>query len=301
MATPFDPRVNDNPSTYFVQDRKNKKELTRLTIQDRMFTTGMGGVLSEQPDPTIFHRVLDIGCGPGGWIMEAAKTYPTMSLVGIDISQRMMEYARAQAKAHRIHDRVEFHVMDALGVLGFPDTSFDLVNLRGGVSYLRTWDWPKFLTELLRVTRPGGVVRVTDAEILHQSTSPALRQLFEMAQCAFFRSGHFFTDESTGIVDHLARLLDQYGCDQVQTKAYALEYQAGTKEGEIFYEDMMLMFQTLRQYFQKWSCASKVKDYETICQEALDEMRQPDFHATWNLLTAWGSKPKSAHIFSLDK
>jgi hypothetical protein len=32
MSAPLDRRVNDNPSTYMVQDRKNKKELTRLTI-----------------------------------------------------------------------------------------------------------------------------------------------------------------------------------------------------------------------------------------------------------------------------
>ena len=102
MPTPFDPRVNDNPSTYMVQDRKNKKELTRLMIHDRLITATMGGVLSEQADPTVFGRVLDVACGIGSWIVEAAETYPTMSLVGIDISQRMIDYARTQAKAH--HD-----------------------------------------------------------------------------------------------------------------------------------------------------------------------------------------------------
>ena len=51
MASPMDPRINDNPSTYFVQDRKNKKELTRLMIQDQMITAAMGGVLPEQARP----------------------------------------------------------------------------------------------------------------------------------------------------------------------------------------------------------------------------------------------------------
>src|SRR4051812_5369301 len=114
MPTPFDRRVNDNPSTYMVQDRKNKKELTRLTIQDRMITTKMGGVLPEQTDPTTFSRVLDVGCGIGSWAIDAARTYPMMSLVGVDISQRMIEYAQTQASAHQVSDRVEFHVMDAL-------------------------------------------------------------------------------------------------------------------------------------------------------------------------------------------
>src|SRR5207248_464208 len=120
--------------------RKNKQEFARLTIQGQMFTTAMGGVLSEQPDPALFHHVLDVGCGPGGWIMEAAQTYPMMSFVGIDISLRMIEYARTQAKAHQVSDRVEFRVMDALRLLEFPVASFDLVNLRGGASFLRTWD-----------------------------------------------------------------------------------------------------------------------------------------------------------------
>ncbi len=291
MSTSFDRRVNDNPSTYFVQDRKNQKELTRLANQDRMITTAMGGVLPEQPDPTIFHRVLDVACGTGSWAIEAAQTYPEMSLVGIDISQRMIKYACAQAKAHHVDDRVEFRVMDALGPLDFPAASFDLVNLRFGLSFVRTWDWPKLLTELLRITRAGGVVRVTDCALVHQSNSPTETQILKMAQCAFYRAGHLLTDESTGLIDHLPWLLYQCGCEGVQTKAYAIEYRAGTSDGEAFVEDMRLGAQTARPFFQKWGCASE--NYDIICQQALEEMRQPDFHATWNQLTAWGSKPKS--------
>jgi tRNA G46 methylase TrmB len=87
MPTSSDPYKDDHRGTYFILDRKSEKELTPLTIGDQMITAGMSGVLSEQPDPTIFRRVLDVGCGTGGWIIEAAKTYPTMSLVGIDISK----------------------------------------------------------------------------------------------------------------------------------------------------------------------------------------------------------------------
>ncbi len=289
MPPPLGPRKNENRrGTYAAQD--SEKELARLTIQDRLMTTAMGGVLSEQADPSVFHRVLDVGCGTGGWLIEAAQTYPEMSLVGIDISKHMIEYARTQAEAHHVYDRVKFRVMDALLILEFPAGYFDLVNLRFGVSYLRTWDWPKMLSELLRVARPGRVVRVTECEITPQSNSPALTRLCEMSQCALYRAGHLFTQESTGLIDHLPRLLNQHGCQQVQTKAYALEYRAGTAEGEAFYEDMKLLFQTVRPFIQKWGCASK--DYEVIYQQALEEMRQPDFLATINLLTAWGSKPR---------
>jgi len=288
MPTPLGPRRNENRGTYVAQG--SEKELTRLTIQDRMTTIMMGGVLAEQADPTVLRRVLDVACGTGGWIIEAAQTYPEMSLVGIDINQHMIEYARAQAQAHHIHGRVEFRVMDALLILEFPAAYFDLVNLRFGFSFLRTWDWPKMLSELLRVTRPERVVRVTEAEIIPQSNSPALTELCEMSQCALYRAGHLFTQESTGVIDHLPRLLKQHGCKQVQTKAHVIEYRTGTAEGEAFCEDMLLLFQTLRPFLQKWGCTSR--NYEVIYQQALNEMRQPDFLATINLLTAWGNKPR---------
>jgi ubiquinone/menaquinone biosynthesis C-methylase UbiE len=280
--------VKESPSTYFVQDRRNKNELTRLALQDQMITIGMGGVLPEQCDPTVFRRVLDVGCGTGGWLIGAAKTYPTMSLVGIDISQRMIKHAYTQAEAHQVGDRVEFYIMDALDKLDFPAAFFDLVSLRLSISFVRTWDWPKLLRELLRVTRPGGVVRVTESEVVFQSNSPALTQLCEMSLRALFRAGRLFEEESAGLVSHLAQLLDQCGCQQVQTKAHAIEYRAGTAEGENFCKDIMLAFQVLHPFLEKRGCTSK--DYGAIYHNALKEMRQPDFLATVNLLTAWGSK-----------
>src|SRR5882762_938397 len=249
-----DPRVNDNPSTYFVQDRKNKKELTRLKIQDQMITAGMGGVLPEQPDATVFRRVLDVACGAGGWLIEAAKAYPGMSLIGVDISKRIVQYACTQAKEQQVNDRVEFRVMDALRALEFPTDFFDLVNMRLGVSFMRTWDWPQLLLEMLRITRPGGVVRIIEGEAIHQSNSPALTRLCEMSQCALYRSGHLFTQKCRGLIDALPQLLDRYGCKQVKTKTYTIKYQAGTEEGDAFCEDMALAFQTLRPFLEKWGC-----------------------------------------------
>src|SRR5579864_434378 len=116
----------DNPNTYFVQDRRKKKEeLTRLTIQDQLVTTAMGGVLAEQMDPTVFCRVLDIACGTGSWLIKVAQTYPTIEkLVGIDISQQMVKYARTQANGCQLGDRVEFYVMDALQTLDSPEAFF---------------------------------------------------------------------------------------------------------------------------------------------------------------------------------
>src|SRR5215469_2794042 len=186
MSTPTNPRP-EHPSTYFVQDRSNEEELSRLQTQDQMVTTSMGGVLPEQPNPAIFQRVLDVGCGTGGWLIEAARTYATMSLlVGVDVSGKMVEYARAQAAAQQVSDRVQFATMDALRMLEFPTDYFDLVNQRTGASYLRTWDWPKLLQEFQRVTRPGGVIRVTESALITESSSQGLIRLNQVFIEAFY-------------------------------------------------------------------------------------------------------------------
>lgn len=292
MSTSNDPR-REYHSNYFVYDRSNEEEHTRLNIQDQLITTSMGGVLPEQPDPSLFKRVVDVGCGTGGWLIEAAKTYPTMSLlVGVDVNSQLIAYAQAQAEAQQVSDRVQFHTMDALLALEFPQAYFDLVNLRFGWSFLCTWNWPKLLYEFQRVTRPGGVIRITESDMIVPSGSPALQRLLDLLFTAFWRSGHFFIEQGNGVTTELVRLLQEHGLQHVQTRAHTLRYRAGTPEGQSFYEDMKHVFRTTIPYIRKWT--GLPDDYEAIYQQALIEMQQPGFEATWNLLTAWGNPSPSS-------
>ncbi|HLI69130.1 MAG TPA: methyltransferase domain-containing protein [Ktedonobacteraceae bacterium] len=287
MPTPENPKP-EHPSTYFVEDRSNLDEMNRLQIQDRMLTEGMGGVLVEQPDSERFERVLDVGCGTGGWLIEVAKTYPSISLlVGIDISQRMLDFARARAEAEGVSDRVEFHVMDALRMLEFPNDFFSLVNQRLGWGYLRTWDWPKLLQEFQRVARPGGVVRVTESD-LGRNTSSAAMQLIELSQKAFYQSGHLFTPTGDGVIGQLARLLQRHGLQNVRTRTYTLEYPFGSPGWQLALEDMRLVYRTMRPFLEKW--VHIPDNYEEIYQQALRDVQQPDCVGGLTLLTAWGTK-----------
>lgn len=287
MSTnPTDPR-RQYPSTYFA-DRSNQDEMTRLVVLDKIVTAGMGGVLPEQPDPTIFHHVLDVGCGTGGWLLEAAKTYPTMTrLVGVDVNTHVIEHARAEAA--QMHGRVEFQVMDALLILEFPKDYFDLVNMRLASSFMRTWNWPKMLDEMQRVTRPGGVIRLTEIERM-DSNSLALNSLVDLMGNALFNAGHLFSEGSHGLANDLARLLHQYGVQNVQTRASLLEFRAGTADVQSFAENMRLAYRTTVPFLRKWGHLPD--DYETLYQEMLRDMQQPGFAGSWSLLTAWGHKPK---------
>ncbi|GAC1375883.1 MAG: 27-O-demethylrifamycin SV methyltransferase [Ktedonobacteraceae bacterium] len=289
----------EHPSTYVVQDRSNEEELTRLRIQDQLVTTGMGGVLPEQPDPATFGRVLDVGCGTGGWLIQVARAVPTATtLIGVDISRRMVGYAREQAREQGVADRVEFHTMDALRMLEFPQGYFDLVNLRFGVSYLRTWDWPNILQEFRRVTRPGGVIRITECDIVVSNT-PAVNELYDLFQDALKQAGHLFFPARDGITRALESTMYQAGILNLQTQVHILEYRGGTPEGQLFSEDVKHVFRTALPFFRKW--VRVPNNYESLYQQALAEMQQPGFVATWRLLTVWGSNsfPKEKQAFDL--
>ncbi|HEY3993343.1 MAG TPA: class I SAM-dependent methyltransferase [Ktedonobacteraceae bacterium] len=285
------PQHVEHPSTYVVQDRSNQHELTRIIIQDRLVTALMGGVLPEQPDSARFERVLDVGCGTGGWLIDMAEAHPESALlIGVDISSKMVAYGREQAAAHNLGKRVEFHVMDALRMLEFPTNFFDLVNMRFGTGYLRKWDWSKLLSEFRRVARPGSLVRVSETDVMVKSTSPALTRLFGLQLEALYNAGHLFNAEQQGVTTELASLLERAGFDNIQTRSFPTEYHAGTQQTEYLIEDFTHIFRVSLPFLRKWLRVPE--DYDELYQQMLSEIHQPDFVASGDLVTAWGLAPR---------
>ena len=88
------------PHHTYVMDPESATEMARLMLQDRLVTEGMQGIFSERTDLDNIQAILDVGCGPGGWALDVAHTYPDRKVVGIDISQTMLDYAHAAAVAH---------------------------------------------------------------------------------------------------------------------------------------------------------------------------------------------------------
>src|SRR5207249_9393336 len=118
------PKTND----YFI-DTQSGPAMSRLLDRDRFITEAMGGVFSERSDIDAMHAILDLGCGPGQWVRDVAYEYPKIEVTGIDISDIMIEYARAHARVQGL-DNAHFQVMDITKPLEFGDNSFDLVNGR---------------------------------------------------------------------------------------------------------------------------------------------------------------------------
>ena len=287
LPEPQDVKKKEHPSTYMVQDRSNKEELARLRLQDKMLTADMGGVLSEQPDPSIFQQVIDVGCGTGGWLLACAHLFPHMRLLaGIDVSRSMIDAAKVQAMEAGVNDRVEFRVMDALRMIEYQQKTFDVVNQRVCFSYLRKWDWPNILQEYQRIAKIGGIVRITEPNIFSESNSEVFNQLADLVINAFWHAGHLFTPARTGVIDALPGLFHQQGLTNVQTRLITMEYTANRPGFPTFVENTRLILRTMRPFLHKWT---KLPDnYEQLMQQAVVDMADPGFEASFQLLTVWG-------------
>lgn len=280
-------------TTHCLSDWHTPGNRASLKQQDRLVAFYMGGVLPEQPDPTAFQKVLDIGCGSGCWVIDVALMYPTMSLIGIDIDGYLIDAAHADAEEAQISERVSFQTMDALKRLEFPDASFDLVNERFGGGFLRTWDWPNFVHEIVRVTRPGGVIRLTELQITKESSSAAFVELSRMVVKALFHAGHFFEEEPTGLTAHLEDLLKSQGCRQIQTKMTTVVIAATTEQGRTMCDNLISHFARTRFFAQKWS-SFDLKEYDRLYQQLLNDIQQQeDFFFHQQFFTIWGRRGES--------
>jgi ubiquinone/menaquinone biosynthesis C-methylase UbiE len=100
-------------------------------------------------------RVLDVACGTGlVTFAAAAKVGPAGHVVGVDISDNMVELARARADEQAL-DHVRVARMDAEH-LDLPDATFDAAVCALGLMYVP--DVPKAVGEMTRVLVPGGRV-----------------------------------------------------------------------------------------------------------------------------------------------
>ena len=288
MATPSEPSKSDN--VYF-SDTESGAEMARLIDQDHLINQGMGGLLSERSnDFSGIHRILDIGCGPGGWTLEIAFAHPEIEVIGFDISQAMIDYARTRARVQGLHN-ASFYVMDMMQPLDFPDNSFDLVNARFTL-FIPTPIVPQYLQECMRITRPGGTIRLTESEWTAPSTSLAMEQLLGLIGRALKRAGQSFSPSGNlvGITPMLRSLLREAGCINIGHKAHVIDYSSGEPVHDAFCKDFTTVYQLMQPFIIGTGVATQ-EEADRLLQQMQVEMLQDDFRAIMFILTAWGEKP----------
>jgi ubiquinone/menaquinone biosynthesis C-methylase UbiE len=275
-------------NTFIVDE--SSAEMTWLLNQDQILTKGMDGLFPESVELSNVKRILDVACGPGGWVLDVARQYPDIEVVGFDIGKDMISYARAHARARGLQN-AHFSVMNALQPLDFPDNSFDIVNARTMVGFMFPQAWPRLLQEMMRVCRPGGMIRLTEFE-LPITNSPAFEQISEMCIHATQLAKRNYAPDTRhfGITPMLGRLLRDAGCHSLERQSYSIDFSVGMEDHESVYQDYMIVYQLLQPFLLKMQVTTPA-DIERIYQQMLVEMYSEDFCGIWFYLSVWGYKP----------
>ena len=276
----------------FEIDTESGGTMAWLLNADKIVNNGMGGTLAERPDFSGIKAILDLGCGPGGWVLDVAREHPDIEVSGIDISQSMIQFAKAQAIS-RGYGNASFMVMDVKQPLRFEEASFDLVNARTLYGVMGPGEWPQLLAECKRILRPGGIIRLTELE-MPETTSPALNALWYLHTRAFYKLGRSFSVDEwhIGITPVLKRLLRDAGFQDVRHQGHVMDISAGTADFEGFFRNFVYVFELVKPFMLKIDGLTTEQEWKRLYQQMQAEMLASDFCGLWTYVTAWGEAPQ---------
>jgi demethylmenaquinone methyltransferase / 2-methoxy-6-polyprenyl-1,4-benzoquinol methylase len=103
--------------------------------------------------------ILDIATGTGDLAIMSYKMLKPKKIIGVDISEGMLELGRKKIEQLGLNDIIELQSGDS-EKLNFPDNSFDAITVAFGVRNFQ--DLEKGLSEMLRVLKPGGKLVVLE-------------------------------------------------------------------------------------------------------------------------------------------
>ncbi len=282
---------HDQPSreARYEIDVENAAEMARLIKQARLATEHFG-LLPETLDLSGVQNILDIGCGPGEWVLSVARSYPWCQVTGIDLSQTMTDYASYTAQEQKIYN-VQFLVGDARQPLAFPDASFDIVNARTVAGFLSTTTWPRLVQECSRLLRPGGAMCSTEGESLGITTSPSLTRFYSLIVRGARMAGQCFTAEGDqfGITAVQARLLRDAGFQHIQQQAFVINYSAGTPANPILYDDFRTLMKLVQPFLVRSGLTTQ-EEIDVLYARALAEIQDESFCAVTFAQRVWGMK-----------
>jgi len=158
-------------------------------------------------------RVLEIGSGPGLIAIEIATLLPGVQVIGLDLSETMIDIAAGNARDKGVSARVAFREGNA-AKMPFDDASFDWVISSGSLHH---WQEPNHIfQEVHRVLKPGCRALISD---LRRDAPPDEVQRFAaQIESRFMRWGlrHSFREGYT--VEEAELLVDGIPFASVRTE-----------------------------------------------------------------------------------
>lgn len=124
-------------------------------------------------------KIVDVATGTGDFAILAAKELNPQHILGIDLSEGMMEVGRKKVAEEGLGHIIQFQKEDCMA-LSMHDNTYDALTVAYGIRNFEDLD--RGLSEMYRVIRPGGRL------VIIELTSPVI---FPMKQLFYFYS-HIF-------------------------------------------------------------------------------------------------------------
>jgi ubiquinone/menaquinone biosynthesis C-methylase UbiE len=96
--------------------------------------------------------------------------FPKSHFTGIDITPVFPRESKP--------DNADFTEANVLDGLPFEDNVFDYVHIRFLITSFSTNDWKVAINEIVRVTKPGGIIEIVEEELEPRNDGPISRLLF---------------------------------------------------------------------------------------------------------------------------
>lgn len=129
---------------------------------------------------------LDLGCGYG-WHCRYAIQHGASAVVGVDLSERMLERARSMGEDARIT-----YVHAAMETIDFPKASFDLILSSLAFHYVA--DYPGLLKKLHAVLRPQGQLLFSCEHPIFTAQGPQEWERDAQGNIRHFPVDHYFAE-----------------------------------------------------------------------------------------------------------
>jgi SAM-dependent methyltransferase len=262
--------------------KADAKERKRLTLQHHLLKLVLGGKNFCAP-VTNPARILDVACGTCIWGMEVLQQFPQAHLDNLDIDtilfKRFLESLSPEMKKRFPLQRFRFIQADARKALPFEDGSYDFTHARFPDAFL-SWElWPRFLRELVRVTKPDGWVEVVASGVFwFQIPFPAGEELL---QASLELTARLNIAPEGGA--HLIRFLREIGVTHLQSRVDI----AGrtTKQRLLLHKDLYSMLSVGKEFFCEKLGILSPEDFDTKLaafeQEGVAHRVQMRFHRAW--------------------
>ena len=148
--------------------------------------------------------MLDIATGTGDFAILAAGMLRPVTLIGADISEKMMEIGRQKIEKEKLDSVISFKKEDCMN-LSFADNTFDAITAAFGIRNFS--DLNKGLGEMCRVLKKGGHLSIVE---LTSPVSFPMKQLFSIYSHTFLPLYGRMISKDRSAYDYLTATIEAF-------------------------------------------------------------------------------------------